>query len=152
VAERSLRVRGPWQLAEIERFLGETRVPLRLASNGARGHPLITSLWFTWQGGRLWCATQARSRIAALLAHDPRCAFEVAPDAPPYRGVRGSAIATLWPERGACVLGGLIDRYLGDRTTSLARWLLARSESELAIALSPRTLTSWDYSARMGTP
>jgi len=29
--------------------------------------------------------------FAKLLARDPRCGFEVAPDAPPHRGVRGTA-------------------------------------------------------------
>jgi hypothetical protein len=141
---------GPWSAAEVERFLAETRVPLRLAVNGATGHPVLASLWFAPLGGRLWCATQREARIAALLARDPRCAFEVAPDQPPYRGVRGPASAALHPGRGAEILGLLIDRYLGDRTSDFARWLLSRSDDETAVALEPRALVSWDFRERMG--
>ncbi len=41
-----MRLRGPWSTDEVERFLMETRVPLRLACNGSRGHPVLASLWF----------------------------------------------------------------------------------------------------------
>jgi hypothetical protein len=150
MAEAALRRSGPWSASETLRFLAETRVPLRLAVNGASGHPLLASLWFTAQDGRLWCATQRDSRIATLLARDPRCAFEVAPESPPYRGVRGQAVASLHDERGPEMLALLIERYLGDRTSELARWLLGRADGETAIALAPRSLVSWDYSERMG--
>lgn len=145
-----MRRTGPWSAREVEQFLAATRVPLRLAANGARGHPLLVSLWFTYRDGRLWCATQRRSRIATLLGRDPRCAFEVAPESPPYRGVRGGALASLHDERGPEILSSLIDRYLGDRSSELARWLLARSARETAIALEPQTFVSWDYRSRMG--
>ena len=141
--------KGPWSSSEVERFLAETRVPLRLAVHGASGHPVVVSLWFVRAEQRLWCATQRRSRLASLLVRDPRCAFEVAPDAPPYRGVRGQALASLRDDRGEEMLGILIDRYLGDRSSRLARWLLDRAAGETAIALEPRTLVSWDYRERM---
>lgn len=150
MAEANVRRSGPWTDAEIQHFLARTRVPLRLAANGANGHPLLVSLWFAHRDGRLWCATQRGARIATLLARDPRCAFEVAPESPPYRGVRGQALATLHDERGSEMLALLIDRYLGDRESRLARWLLGRAEHETAIALEPRTLVSWDYRERMG--
>ena len=150
MAEATLRRSGPWSASETLRFLAQTRVPLRLAANGASGHPLLASLWFTADNGRLWCATQRNSRIATLLARDPRCAFEVAPESRPYHGVRGQALASLHDERGAETLALLIDRYLGGRESALARWLLGRAERETAIALEPRSLVSWDYRERMG--
>jgi hypothetical protein len=144
-----MRRSGPWSAARVERFLGETRVPARIAVNGATGHPVLASLWFVPEGGRIWCATQRSARVCALLARDARCAFEIAPETPPYRGVRGQALASLHPERGAEVLGLLIDRYLGDRSSRFASWLLARADRETAIALEPRSVTSWDYRERM---
>jgi hypothetical protein len=44
----------------------------------------------------------------------------------------------------------LIDRYLEDSTSQLAGFLLARVEHEIAIAIEPQTLVSWDYQERMG--
>ncbi len=141
--------KGPWKLSEIDAFLGDARVPVRVAVNGASGHPVLASLWFTRREGRLWCATRRDAHIHQLLEKDPRCGFEVSVEAPPYRGVRGTAVATLDPSRGELVLRELIDRYLGDATSKLARQLLARAEDEVAIGLEPRTLVSWDFTERM---
>ena len=69
---------------------------------------------------------------------------------PPYRGVRGQGRAHLLPEAGAARLEVLLDRYLGDRESNLARWLLSRAEDEVAIRIEPSWLTAWDFSARMG--
>jgi len=101
------------------------------------------------RGGTIWCATQRASSIASSLARDPRCAFEIAPEGLPYRGVRGQAHASLHDARGEEILRLLIERYLGDVTSDLARWLLSRARGETAVALAPRTLLSWDYRERM---
>lgn len=146
---RTPRLRGPWNGPAMADFLDASRIPLRLACTGSRGFPVIASLWFLPEGLRLWCATPASSAVARHLARDPRCAFEVAGDAPPYRGVRGQGRAELHPDRGREVLGLLVDRYLGSRETPLARWLLGRGVPEVAIALEARQLTSWDFTRRM---
>jgi len=141
---------GPWSAARIERHLADTVIPLRLACASASGHPQIVSLWYLWHEGALWCATSPRARVVGWLERDPRCAFEVASDAPPYRGVRGRARASLDPARGGEILELLVDRYLGSHETSFARWLLARAPDEMAIRLEPRALASWDFAGRMG--
>jgi len=143
------RSKGPWSEQQIASFLDASRVPIRIACHGTTGHPLLASLWFVPLEGRLWCATPRKAAIAKLLARDGRCAFEVAQDTPPYRGVRGQAIATLEDARGEVILRTLVDRYLGTRESPFARWLLGRAAGETAIALAPRTLLSWDFGDRM---
>lgn len=141
--------RGPWSNERIERYLEEARIPLRIACNGPSGHPLMASLWYLPIGSGLWCATQRSAKLASNLERDPRCAFEVSVETPPYRGVRGRARATLHPDRGEEILRRLIDRYLGGSDSELARLLLSRSESETAIEIEPMTRLSWDYRDRM---
>lgn len=145
-----MRHKGPWSTDRIEHFLRETRIPLRLACNGSAGHPVLASLWFVPIDGRFWCATQRSASVASILTRDPRCAFEVSVEAPPYRGIRGRGTASLHDERGAEILHTLIGRYLDDSSSRLARYLLKRVESETAIAIEPHTLVSWDYRERMG--
>jgi hypothetical protein len=140
---------GPWDLQQAAGFLEEIRIPVRLACNRASGFPLLASLWFVPLEGRLWCATLETAAVAARLREDPRCAFEVSVESPPYFGVRGTAEATLHPERGEEILRVLLDRYLGGTSSRLARMLLSRVEQETAIAIAPASLVSWDYRERM---
>jgi hypothetical protein len=144
-----MRNKGPWSMEQIEQFLRESRIPVRLACNGPSGHPVLTSLWFISLEDKLWCATQRTAWTASILSQDPRCAFEVSVETPPYRGVRGPARATLHDDRGQEILRKLIDRYLGNRNSHLASLLLARVERETAIAIEPQMLVSWDYRERM---
>lgn len=144
-----MKRKGPWGEAEIGEFLARTRVPARIACIGASGHPVIASLWFVFLEGRLWCATQSSASIVRHLRRDARCAFEVAEESSPYRGVRGQGMATLDRNRAESTLRLLIERYLDQPNTRLAQWLLERSDNEIAIAIEPTSLFSWDYSSRM---
>ncbi len=142
-------LRGPWSKERIEEYLREAVVPIRLASLDPDGFPVVVSLWFLYEDRCLWCATQAGARVVARLRGDGRCGFEVAADVPPYRGVRGRAVATIDPPRGAELLPRLIARYLGSGDSPLARWLVARAATEVAIRLDPLRVTSWDFTRRM---
>ena len=139
---------GPWDHARVERFLEETVIPVRLATIGRSG-PLVQSLWFLHDRGSLWCATQADAVVVRRLTADPRCGFEVAADAPPYRGVRGGATATIVADAAGKILPRLIERYLGSAPSPLGEWLLSRIDSEVAIRLDDLQISSWDYSSRM---
>ena len=87
--------------------------------------------------------------IATALTATPRCAFEIAGDHPPYRGVRGRGLARVESEPPEDILRLLIQRYLRDEECSLARWLLGRRSSEVTIRVAPSHLHSWDYTRRM---
>jgi hypothetical protein len=56
------------------------------------------------------------------------------------------------PQPPEDVLRLLIQRYLGDEESSLARWLLGRRSTEVAIRVEPSHLHSWDYRRRMTRP
>ncbi len=138
---------GPWDQATVEAFLTDTVIPVRLATVGESG-PLVQSMWFLHRDGAVWCSTQRSSVLFSRLSADPRCAFEVAADAPPYRGVRGRGIATFDDSDPAGLLETLIDRYLGDGGT-LRQWLLSQASNEVSIRLDGLSVVSWDYSGRM---
>src|SRR5512139_890879 len=104
-------IAGPWSLGDIETYLAEAAVPIRLAYLGRSGWPTVQSLWYLYDAGALWCATQATARIVWHLTRDARCAFEIAPNQPPYRGVRGRGRAAIDTTNGPAILRALIRRY-----------------------------------------
>ena len=139
---------GPWDMATIEHYLQVTVIPVRLATSGRSG-PLVQSMWFLWRDCRLWCATQDSAVVVHRLQADPHCAFEVAGDMPPYRGVRGQGVAEIVKSEGKDVLRQLLQRYLGGTHSGLAGWLLSRADHEVAISVRPDHMTSWDFRSRM---
>lgn len=140
---------GPWAADVIEQYLHTAVLPVRLASIAADGSPVVLSLWYLYEEGSIWCATQRTSRIVARLEREPRCGFEIAADSIPYRGVRGRARATIDVHRGATLLPRLLNRYLGGTDSPLASWLLARTEHEVAIRLDRMRVSTWDFTGRM---
>ena len=147
--DRFPNLTGPWRDDAVAAYLDDARIPLRLAALAPSGTPCVTSLWYVRRGASLWCATIQSARLVGALRTDPRCGFEIAADRPPYRGVRGQGKARIDAAAGGDVLRTLIERYLGDDTTDLARWLLSRIDREVAIEIVPTRLTSWDYTRRM---
>ncbi len=133
----------------VAQFLQETVIPLRLSCLTPSGWPMVLSLWYLHENGRFYCATSQKAKVARYLRQNNRCAFEVAGDQPPYKGVRGQAIATLDPQRGPEILARLLQRYLGGTDSPLAQQLLARQEQEVAIILEPTNHFTWDFTARM---
>jgi hypothetical protein len=144
-----MNIKGPWSWERIEFYLQDTVLPVRVACLSKTGWPIVLSLWYLYRDGVLWCASQSQAWVVRRLREDPRCAFEVAPNEPPYCGVRGQARATLEATQGADILRGLIARYLGSKDPELARWLLSRSDQEVAIRIEPVRISTWDYSQRM---
>ncbi len=149
-AEAVVRIlSGPWDREQVARWLHGARIPLRLAVLTPRG-PLVVSLWFRFDGAQLWCATRSSADIVGHVRADPRVGVEVAPDLPPYRGVRGTGRAAVVVEEGPAALDVLLDRYLDDRNAALAADLRrAATRGEVALRISALTLSSWDFSARM---
>jgi general stress protein 26 len=136
-------------LTEVNTYLEQVKIPLRLACTTGSGWPVAVSLWFKHQNGSLFCATQKSARVVTYLKNNPRCAFEIAADLPPYCGVRGQAVAQIDESIGSEVLEQLLVRYLGGVDSKLAQSLIAKSESEVAIILKPVKIYTWDFSSRM---
>lgn len=134
---------------DVERWLAEVDIPLRLACVSRRGWPAVLSLWYLYDQGKLYCATQGRAKVVDYLRKDPRCAFEISVNEKPYRGVRGWGSAAIEPTLGEDVLRRLLTKYLGGTHTPLAGRLLAKADAEVAIVITPHRWHRWDYTVRM---
>lgn len=143
------KLRGPWGAPQIAAYLQDAVIPIRLAVSDDTGSPWVISLWFVFDDGVFWCATNCRAKVIQYLGNRSQCGFEVAGDVPPYRGIRGKGSASIVPERGAEVLTRLIQRYEINPESALARGLRANMTEEAAIRILPTHITSWDFTVRM---
>ena len=142
--------RGTWDADEVEAFLREATIPIRLATRRPDGSPWVVTLWYRYRDGVLECATQATADVVRFLRNDPDVAFDISTNRIPYRGIRGNGTVTISADDGTPVLRDLVDRYLEDDDSSLARWLLDDDREEVCLRLEPREIYSWDFSDRMG--
>ena len=140
---------GPKLIEEAREYLNEKKYPIRIACSTKSGWPVVLSMWYVFRDGGFWCATQRKAKVIEYLRNDVRCAFEIAANKPPYKGVRGQGRAFLNEKRGKETLETLLIRYLGNVDSPLAKRLLAASEDEIAIEIRPINYFFWDYESRM---
>ena len=127
----------------------EKIIPIRLSCITKNDWPLVLSLWYTIKDGKIYCATQKDAKIVKHLQNNPRCAFEISADSPPYYGWRGRGTVKLKKENADEILLILIKKYLKDPDSSLAKLLLKKRSNEISIEITPEKIYSWDYSKRM---
>ncbi|MDQ2051466.1 pyridoxamine 5'-phosphate oxidase family protein [Natronolimnohabitans sp. A-GB9] len=153
-----MHVRGSRSRSEIEAFLDETTVPVRLGCRTPAGNPWMVSLWYRRRvpddaaDDRPWileCATASSADLVSFLRADPAVSFEVSTNRPPYRGVRGRGSVTIEPDPEKETLRSLLERYLGGTDSELAETLLAEERDEVTITIEPDVVYGWDYSDRM---
>lgn len=142
-------VSGPWTRTEVERFLTDETVPLRLGCHTPADRPWMLSLWYRFVDGGFECATGADAAVVDYLDHDSDVSFEVSTNEPPYCGVRGNGTASMSEDEDKTVLTDLLDRYLGGTDSALADRLLDPDRREVRITITPDRLHTWDYSDRM---
>ena len=142
-------LKGPWDKSQVDSFLQGSTFPLRLACVGDDGFPRVVSVWYGYDGHRLRCVSHRSSQLVGLLEKCDRVGFELAPNEPPYHGVRGQGIARLDKDANGEVLSEMLRRYLGGTESKLGNWLLSRAEDEVLITIEPLRLFTWDYRDRM---
>lgn len=134
----------------VERELApDTKIPIRIGFIKSNGYPSIISLWYIDIDGKIYCATQKTAKIIQYLETNPSCGFEIASDQPPYKGSRGEGIVKIIPSKGPEILNLLIKKYLGEKESTLSKFLRGHSQNEIAIEITPTKIFHYDYSKRM---
>ena len=133
----------------LDDLISDTKIPIRLAFIKPDGTPNIISLWYEQIEGKIYCATQKTAKIVSYLEKNPECGFEIAADKPPYKGTRGNGTAKILHDKGEEILEILIDKYLGNKESTLSKYLRDNSKKEVAIEITPQKTFSYDYSKRM---
>lgn len=142
-------VEGPWSRDQLETFLHEALVPIRLGCHHPEGGLWMLSLWYRYEDGAFLCATGRDSNVASFLRSDDAVCFELSTNRPPYMGVRGNGTATVEPDEEKALLEGLLDRYLGTTESELGKMLLRTDREEVVIRIEPDRLFTWDFTDQM---
>jgi nitroimidazol reductase NimA-like FMN-containing flavoprotein (pyridoxamine 5'-phosphate oxidase superfamily) len=144
-----MEVRGDQSRDEVESFLENETIPVRIGCRTPSEGLWMLSLWFLYRDGRLHCATSKQADVVTYLDHDSCVAFEVSTNHPPYKGVRGRGTASVADDPEKELLRELLDRYLGTTDSSTGRRLLTENRDEVSIAIDPQHVFGWDFTDQM---
>lgn len=126
---------------EVRAFLGHGTRTGKLATVGADGGPHVMPVWFVLDGDELVFTTAARSVKGRNLRRDPRVAFVVDDQAPPFAFVhiRGRVTISEDPDELLRLATAIGARYMG---TERAEEFGRRNgvPGELLVRLAPERL------------
>jgi len=134
---------------QIDQFVSDSKIPIRIAFVKPDGTPSIISLWYVEINGKIYCATKRTAKIVSYLQNNPKCGFEIATDKPPYKGTRGTGNVKIIENKGQEILKILMNKYLGSKESTLSKYLKKNSETEVALEITPQNIFNYDYSKRM---
>ncbi|MER7203273.1 pyridoxamine 5-phosphate oxidase [Streptomyces sp. CB01635] len=134
--------------AELDEFLGSQRT-CRVATVSPDGSPHVSTLWFVWDGARLWLYSITRSRRWADLLKDPRIAVVI--DAgEEYGELRGAELSGMVEFVGESPRTGEAVPELNVPERLFARKNFAMDEMvhdgrHAWARLTPDKIASWDF-------
>ena len=133
----------------IKKLIPDLKIPIRVGFIQSDDMPTVISLWYTYNDGKIYCASQKTAKIISYLKKNPVCGFEIAADTLPYKGMRGTGTVQILNETGAYVLDLLMEKYLGEKESNLSKFLRNNSKTEVAIEITPKQIFTYNYSKRM---
>ena len=134
---------------EIERYLADGKLLLRLGTVDGNGDPQIHPVWYHYANDRLYLMTRNGTRKAENIKRKSTVYFSIDTEAMPYSGLKGKGMARIVKETGKAlpIVEGIVTKYLGYTKSGLGKRMVdaARSGSEIVIEIIPSYYSVWDY-------
>ena len=139
---------------EVRAFLAETMV-MQCATNGPRGIPHMTPLWFVGDVAELRGWTYAKSQKARNLERDPRATLglEEGVQYHELRGVMFECDVELERDPARVEEFGLelFERYAGGVTDEIRAMVEKQAQKRVGLTFVPTRTVSWDHRKLGGT-
>ena len=139
---------------EVRAFLGEQMV-MQCATNGPRGLPHMTPLWFVGDAAELRGWTYAKSQKARNLERDPRATLGIE-DGVQYHELRGVMFeCDVLMERDPVAVENfgleLFGRYAGNLNDDIRAMVANQAQKRVGLTFVPIRIVSWDHRKLGGT-
>lgn len=134
---------------EVKEYLDRPNI-MRIAVVDERDScPIVHPVWFYYEAGKLFVATDKDGVKARSLKKNPNLYFLIDSDpvdGPPY-GVRGKASAVVVddPEYATRVTRRNILRYVGSLEGHSAQMILEKGKDSSVLEITPRYIATWKF-------
>ena len=137
---------------EIDEFLANSKILLRLGTVDLKGDPMIHPVWYHYMNGKLYLMTYKNSLKVRNMNRKNAVYFSVDTEATPTkpnRGVKGKGTAAIVHDAGESlsISEKIVTKYLGNADSGLGKGMMdeVRKGSEVLVEISPRYFSTWDY-------
>ncbi len=134
---------------EIEGYLANGKLLMRLGTVDGNGDPQIHPVWYHYANDKLYLMTRNGTRKAENIKRKSTLYFSIDTEVMPYRGVKGRGTARIVKETEKVlpIVEKIVTKYLGDTKSGLRKGIVdaASSGSEIVIEIIPSYYSVWDY-------
>ena len=129
---------------ERDAFLREGALFAKIATTDAEGWPMVSPVWYEWDGSSFLVIGKERTSYIQNLRRDPRCGVLVDNIALPYKRVSVLGVAEFLPETfdWKTPAREMVLRYIGPDGLSYAEATF--DFPRVSILIRPRRITTWD--------
>ena len=133
---------------EVDVFLEQSRT-VTMATNGPKGRPHLTAMWYAYFDGKIWFETKAKSQKVQNLRRDDAisCMVEDGKTYDQLRGValEGRAVILDDPESIWAVGINVFERYTGPYTEAMKPYVEAMMNKRIVVRVDVERVRSWDH-------
>ena len=135
---------------EIVEFLTTSKKNLQLGTIDEKNEPNIHPVWFLYQNGAIYCATEKKSKKYQNILKNNLVYFSVDEDNSEFKGVRGKGSVLIRDDinQNLPIAKKIMIKYTGSTDNEIAKFLLdgVRNGFSVILELTPKYYSTWDHS------
>lgn len=134
---------------EISEFLSKSKKNLQLATIDDKNEPNVHPVWFLYENGVIYCATEKKSKKIQNILKKNIVYFSVDDDNSEFKGVRGKGTVRILedPDSNVSIAEKIIIKYAGDLKSKLAKEVIEEIKTgiEVVLEITPKFYSVWSF-------
>ncbi len=135
--------------AEIIEFLSTSKKNLQLATIDDKDEPNIHPVWFLYENGLIYCATEKKSKKIKNILRKSIVYFSIDEDDSDFRGVRGKGFVQIIDDIdfNLVITEKIVKKYVDSLEGNLAREVMdeIRNGTEVVLEITPKFYSVWSF-------
>ncbi len=135
--------------SEIIEFLTKSKRNLQLATIDDKNEPNIHPVWFYYENGLIFCATEKSSKKFKNILKNNLVYFSIDEDNYEFKGVRGKGTVRILEDldMNFVLAEKIVKKYAGDLNSNLAKEVLDEIKNgiEIVFEIKPKFYSAWSF-------
>lgn len=134
---------------EIIEFLSNSKKNLQLATIDNKNEPNIHPVWFYYENGKIYCATEKKSKKFQNILKNNLVYFSIDEGNSEFIGVRGKGSVKIVEDikSNLVISEKIVKKYAGNLDSNLAKEVLDEIKNgvEIVLEIEPKFFSTWSF-------